>query len=85
MMTTNLLRAIVLGAVVAVGSSGLAQAAEAGANSFTEAQAKSRIEAAGFASVSELKKDEQGVWRGTANKDGGSHPVSLDFKGNVGN
>ena len=55
----------------------------AGANSFTEGQAKSRIESNGFANVSELRKDDQGVWRGKAMKDGKSVNVSLDFQGNV--
>ncbi|HEX2591802.1 MAG TPA: hypothetical protein VHL34_09920 [Rhizomicrobium sp.] len=55
----------------------------AGANSFTEAQAKSRIEARGYTHVHGLKKDGNGVWRGTATKDGHSGPVSLDFQGNV--
>ena len=55
----------------------------AGSNSFTEGQAKSRIESNGFASVSELRKDDQGVWRGKAMKDGKSVTVSLDFQGNV--
>ena len=55
----------------------------AGANSFTEGQAKSRIESNGFANVSELRKDDQGVWRGKATKDGKSVNVTLDFQGNV--
>lgn len=55
----------------------------AGANSFTEGQAKSRIEANGFSNVSDLKKDDSGVWRGKAQKDGKSTEVSLDFQGNV--
>jgi hypothetical protein len=54
-----------------------------GANSFTEGQAKSRIESNGFANVSELRKDDQGVWRGKATKDGKSVTVSVDFQGNV--
>ena len=54
-----------------------------GANSFTEGQAKSRIESDGFANVSDLKKDDNGVWRGKAQKNGKSVNVSLDFKGNV--
>lgn len=54
-----------------------------GANSFTEAQAKDRIAQAGFTAVSALKLDEQGVWRGTATKDGKSTPVGLDYQGNV--
>ena len=54
-----------------------------GATSFTERQAKSRIESNGFSNVSELRKDDQGVWRGKATKDGQSVAVSLDFQGNV--
>jgi hypothetical protein len=55
----------------------------AGSNSFTEGQAKSRIESNGYSNVSELRKDDQGVWRGKAMKDGKSVTVSLDFQGNV--
>jgi hypothetical protein len=55
----------------------------AGANSFTEGQAKSRIEANGYANVSDLKKDDQGVWRGKAQKDGKTVEVSMDFQGNI--
>jgi hypothetical protein len=55
----------------------------AGANSFTMAEAKSHIEARGYTHVHGLKKDNSGVWRGTATKDGQSGPVSLDFQGNV--
>jgi hypothetical protein len=55
----------------------------AGANSFTEGQAKSRIETGGYSNVSGLKKDDQGVWRAKATKDGKSVDVSLDFQGNV--
>lgn len=55
----------------------------AGANSFTEGQAKSRIEGAGFTQVTGLKKDDQGVWRGSATKNGKQVPVSVDFRGNV--
>jgi hypothetical protein len=55
----------------------------AGKNSFTEAQAKSRIEKAGFTDVMSLKLDDQGVWRSAAKKDGKDVGVSLDFQGNV--
>ena len=54
-----------------------------GANSFTEGQAKDRIVAAGFTSVSSLAKDGDGIWRGSATKDGKSVKVAVDFKGNV--
>jgi opacity protein-like surface antigen len=59
------------------------QAPVSGANSFTEGQAKSRIESNGYTNVSGLRKDDQGVWRGTAMKDGRQVNVSLDFQGNV--
>lgn len=55
----------------------------AGANSFTEGQAKSRIEAKGFTAVSGLKKDDAGVWRGQAQQSGKTVTVSVDFQGNV--
>ena len=54
-----------------------------GANSFTEGQARSRIEAAGFSNVTNLTKDPKGVWRGRAMKGGAQVAVSLDFQGNV--
>jgi hypothetical protein len=54
----------------------------AGRNSFTEGQAKSKIEDAGFTNVTELKKDN-GVWRGKARKSGSATAVSVDFQGNV--
>ena len=54
-----------------------------GANSFTESQARSRIEKSGFVGVSSLKQDDQGIWRGTAMKDGKTVNIALDYKGNV--
>jgi hypothetical protein len=55
----------------------------AGANSFTESQARDRIEASGYTSVTALAKDEQSIWRGMAMKGGKSVRVALDYKGNV--
>ena len=55
----------------------------AGANSFTESQAMSRISAAGYSDVADLKKDDNGIWRAQAKKDGKSVTVGLDYKGNV--
>jgi hypothetical protein len=55
-----------------------------GANSFTRREAVKRIASKGYASVANLKKDADGVWRGTATKDGQSIQVWLDYKGNVG-
>jgi hypothetical protein len=59
------------------------QAPVPGANSFTEGQAKSRIEEKGFTSVSGLRKADDGIWWGKAMKDGKSVDVALDFQGNV--
>ena len=55
----------------------------AGRNSFTEGQAKSKIEDAGYSNVGELKKDDNGIWRAKASKGGSSTNVSVDFQGNV--
>jgi len=54
-----------------------------GANSFTEGQAKDRILAHGGADVSPLKKDDKGIWRGTAKLDNAQENVAVDYKGNV--
>ncbi|GJD49901.1 hypothetical protein OPKNFCMD_2637 [Methylobacterium crusticola] len=57
---------------------------ESGANSFTEAQARSRLEQVGFTDVKDLKKDDKGIWRAQAMQSGKTVMVGLDFKGNVG-
>jgi hypothetical protein len=64
-----------------------------GPTAFTEAQAKSRIEAAGYSNVSGLTKDKDGIWRAKASKASttvesttlGSTTVdvALDYQGNV--
>ncbi|HEX4158892.1 MAG TPA: hypothetical protein VHY79_10480 [Rhizomicrobium sp.] len=54
-----------------------------GANSFTETEAKSRIESQGYTQVGGLQKGQDGVWRGTAYKDGKPVQVSVDYQGNV--
>ena len=54
-----------------------------GANSFTEGQAQSRLESQGYSNVGGLKKDDKGVWRGSATKGGKKVNVSVDFQGNV--
>jgi hypothetical protein len=55
-----------------------------GRNSFSEGEARRRIERNGYQNVMGLKKDNAGVWRGNAMKDGQSEAVWLDYKGNVG-
>ncbi|RZM17723.1 MAG: hypothetical protein EOP67_62015 [Sphingomonas sp.] len=54
-----------------------------GANSFTQDQARGRLTKAGYRNVSTLKKDKDGVWRGTGNRAGKTVHVGLDYKGNV--
>ena len=54
-----------------------------GANSFTEGQAKSRLEANGYSAISELKKDDNGVWKGKATHGGQPVTVSVDYRGNI--
>ncbi len=69
----------------AVNSSGQnnSNAPVAGRNSFTESQAKTKIEQAGYTKVTDLKKDDNGVWRGKASKGGSTTAISVDFQGNV--
>ena len=54
-----------------------------GANSFTEGEARSRIEDKGYSNVSELKKDDDGIWRGRAMLRGQPVEIALDYQGNV--
>ena len=73
-------------AVVHDGGDGkIAAAPVAGKNSFTEAQAKERLEKHGYTAVSALKKDDQSIWRGTATKDGKPVSVAVDYQGNISN
>jgi hypothetical protein len=55
-----------------------------GSNSFTMGEAKSRLEKNGFTNVGGLTKDDNGVWRGNAQKGGTTTTVWLDYKGNTG-
>ena len=55
-----------------------------GANSFTEGEARRRLERNGYKDVTGLQKDNNGVWRGSATKGAGKVKVWLDYKGNVG-
>ena len=54
-----------------------------GANSFTQEQARERIEAAGYTGVTELTKGEDGIWRAVASLGGQTQEVSVDYQGNV--
>jgi hypothetical protein len=54
-----------------------------GANSFTESQAKERIEGAGYTDVKDLKKDDKGIWTASGMKDSKPVTIALDYQGNV--
>ena len=54
-----------------------------GANSFTQGEAKSRAEARGFSDIKDLKKDSEGIWRGSAMQGGKQVQIAVDYKGNV--
>jgi hypothetical protein len=56
---------------------------EPGANSFTEDQVRSRLQAQGLMNVTDLRKDDQGIWRGKAMRNGQSVSVALDYKGTI--
>lgn len=54
-----------------------------GASSYTEAQARSAIESAGYTAVGSLTQNANGLWQGKATKDGKETSVSVDYKGAV--
>ena len=56
---------------------------QGGANSFTEGQARSRLDGAGYANITGLTKDKDGIWRGRAMHGGSPVDVAVDYKGNV--
>jgi len=55
----------------------------AGANSFSEAQARHLIESKGYTGVSALMNDRHGIWYGTASLGAARVHVYVDYKGNV--
>jgi predicted small secreted protein len=54
-----------------------------GANSFTEAQARGAVESAGYTEVGALTQNQEGLWQGSAMKDGAEVNVSVDYRGEV--
>ena len=58
-------------------------ALEPGANSFTQGQARRRIEDRGYTNVDQLRKDQNSIWQAEATKDGRRVRVGVDFRGNV--
>ncbi|NEJ73393.1 PepSY domain-containing protein [Rhizobium phaseoli] len=68
---------------VATPGSNNATAPVEGANSFTEGQAKDRIEKAGYTEIKDLKKDDKGIWMASGMKDGKAVVIALDYQGNI--
>lgn len=54
-----------------------------GQNSFTEDQARERMQDAGYTDIKDLKLDDKGFWNATAMKGQSSVHVVLDYQGNV--
>lgn len=54
-----------------------------GANSFTEDQARERMQEAGYTDLKDLKLDDKGFWNASAMKNGAQVQVLLDYQGNV--
>jgi putative membrane protein len=52
-------------------------------NLFTQEQARTHLAHLGYSDISELTKDENGVWRGSATKNGKDLTVAVDLKGSV--
>jgi hypothetical protein len=49
----------------------------------TELQARERIDKQGYTAVTGLKQDAQGLWHGSATKDGKTVDIMLDMDGKV--
>jgi hypothetical protein len=54
-----------------------------GKNSFTQKQARSRLEKAGYSHVTNLAQDQDGLWQARAMHHGKWVNAAVDFKGNV--
>lgn len=54
-----------------------------GSNSFTEGQARQRLEKLGYERIGPLRKDDDGIWRGSAEHGGRQVEVGMDYRGAV--
>jgi hypothetical protein len=54
-----------------------------GKNSFTNGQVRKRLHDHGYRQIKDLKLDDQGIWRGAAQKDGKPVNVAVDYQGNI--
>jgi len=86
MEITNMIRKLSIAAALATALVALpALATESGpaakGNLFNEKQARTHLLHLGYTNVSGLTKDENGVWHGSATKDGKTLTVAVDVKG----
>jgi len=61
----------------------VAQEGPATQKPFTMIDAQNLLRQQGYTNVSELVKNEEGVWIGSAKKDGKTVPVGVNVKGNI--
>jgi hypothetical protein len=61
----------------------MAEAPAVGANSFTEDQARERLEAQGYTNPTGLMQGADGTWSGQATQNGQTVSVTVDYQGNV--
>lgn len=54
-----------------------------GENSFTEDQARQRMEDAGYTGIKDLKLDDKGFWNASGMKGQSAVQLVLDYQGNV--
>jgi len=77
-----MIRALIIAGVIAVSAPAFADTApvERGAL-FTEKQARQHLVHLGYTDISQLTRDEKGVWHGSALKGGKTLAVAVDLKG----
>lgn len=56
---------------------------EAGQTTFTEAQARTQFEQAGYTEIGDLRLESGGIWRAMGRRDGQMRRLGLDHRGNV--
>lgn len=59
------------------------QTLKPGANSFAESQVRDLLGKQGYANISPLVNDKNGIWHGKATKDGKPVEVSVDYQGRI--
>jgi protein CpxP len=52
-------------------------------NSYTQAQVEERLRAAGFTAIRDVRKDDDGIWRGSAELNGQAVEFGVDYRGSI--